>query len=243
MKKVFLLFALALLMSSCATTYYQVYNVESDLEESNETYVYEDEVCKLTYDLWDNNEKFSYLFENKTDRDVYVFLPNCFMLKNGFAFDCYTDRESIYKAAITGTTPDLLKQSIMVQYSDKQLPVITIPAGSKKVIQTNQELLSEVIYVCDNKIDFPRNETNEVVYSKSSSPLVFVNRVAYSFEKNATEYNYINNEFWISGYFNNSSTKTLVDDSYRDCHTGLMVYKSINKYTSGLRFFNNYSRK
>lgn len=242
MKKVFLLFALALLMSSCATTYYQVYNVESDLKESDEMYVYEDDVCKLTYNLWTSNENFSYLFENKTDRDVYVFLPNSFMLKNGFAYDCYTDRESVYKTAITGVTPVGTSQSVMMQYTDKQLPVITIPAGAQKTIRTNQELLREPIYVCDNRIDYPRQETKEVVYSKNSSPLVFVNRIAYSFEKNATEYNYINNEFWISGYFNNSESKALIDNSYRDCHTGLMIYESTNKYTSGLRFFNNYSR-
>ena len=233
---------LTLLMSSCATTYYQVYNVESELKENNETYVYEDEVCKLTYNLWTGNENFSYLFENKTNKDIYIYLPNCFMLKNGIAYDCYTDRESIYKVAITGGASNLLKQNVMVQYTDKQLPVVIIPAGAKKTIQTNQGLLKKVIYVCDNKIDFPKQETKEVVYSKESSPLVFVNRIAYSFEIGATEYNYINNEFWISGYFNNSSLKTLINSSYRDCHTGITVYETTNKYASGVRFFNNYGR-
>lgn len=240
MRKVFLLFALTLLMSSCATSYFQVYKVESDLKESNEEYVYEDEVCKLTYNLWESNKNFYYLFENKTNRDIYINLFNCFVLKNGVAYDCYTDRESTFRVGISAATSNVVRQSAMIQYTDKQMPVVTIPAGAKKIIYTNQELMDRIIYVCDSNIDFPTEETEGVFYSKDSSPLVFVNRIAYSFDKDATEYDYINNEFWISSYFNNSSSQTLIDYSHKDCHTGLKVYEKVNKYISGIRLYNNY---
>lgn len=244
MKKTFLIAVTALLMSSCVTTsYYQVYKVKSELKENNKNFVYEDEVCKLTYDLWEGNNNFSYTFENKSDKDIYIYLPNCFVLKNGTAYDCFTDRESTYKTFLSVVDNNLTQTKVMVQYTDKQLPVIVIPSGAKKILNTNQNLFDRIIYMCDNDFDFPSEETQEVVYTQETTPLVFINRIAYSFEKEATEYNYIDNKFWISGYFNNLSNNCIIDDFSKDCHTGNKIYEQYNSYASGLHFYNVYKRK
>ena len=54
--------------------------------------VYENEDCKLLYNLWGNRGSMSFIFENKTDKDIFIDLSQSFFIRNGKAFDYYMER-------------------------------------------------------------------------------------------------------------------------------------------------------
>ena len=231
MKKVLVLFMLTLLMSSCATTaFYQIYNVNSELEKSENGFIYEDEVCRISYDFWEIHGNLSFLFENKSDNDIYIYLTNSFILKNDIAFDSYTEREII-------TSNTLLNTMI----TDKQQPIVIVPSKSKKYITGSCcDITKEVIYMCERKIDFPSKKTAEHTYNYETTPLKFVNRIAYSFENNAKDYIYINNEFWISGYFNCPTKYAVRNMKATDCLSGGEKEIDYNLFRSANSFYNQY---
>lgn len=92
MKKVLLIFAIGCFLSSCTATYYQVYRVETELEKKKDAIVYSDEYCDVIYNLWDENGNLSFVFMNRSDKDIVLDLSRSFFIKNGIAFDYYEDK-------------------------------------------------------------------------------------------------------------------------------------------------------
>lgn len=86
--------AASLMLSSCGKVFYQVYTVEApgSIEKEN-ALVYENEDCKVMYNLWSEDGYIGFIFKNKTDKDLFVILPQTFFIKNGVAFDYYKNRE------------------------------------------------------------------------------------------------------------------------------------------------------
>jgi hypothetical protein len=79
---------ISILFSSCVTTsFYQVYKTaHSDkikLEESN--LVYEDDNCKVFYNLWTEGGDIGFKFYNKSDKNIYLNLEESFFVFNGYA--------------------------------------------------------------------------------------------------------------------------------------------------------------
>ena len=95
MKRIYLVaLAATLTLSSCNTVFYQVYNTEAPgMIEKDNSLVYENEDCKLMYNLWAEDGSLGFIMHNKTDRDLFVVLPQTFFIKNGIAFDYYKARE------------------------------------------------------------------------------------------------------------------------------------------------------
>src|SRR5690554_7809005 len=88
---------LTLLLSSCTTTFYQVYKAKpiDNLTTSDSSLVYEDENCMVSYNLWDDGGNVGFKFYNKTDQDIFVNLEESFFIVNGVANDYYKDRKSV----------------------------------------------------------------------------------------------------------------------------------------------------
>ena len=88
MKRIYLVaLAATLTLSSCNTVFYQVYNTEAPgMIEKDNSLVYENEDCKLMYNLWAEDGSLGFIMHNKTDRDLFVVLPQTFFIKNGIAF-------------------------------------------------------------------------------------------------------------------------------------------------------------
>lgn len=79
----------ALTLSSCRTTFYQVYRaVPSDRSMANkEAQVYEDDNCEVTYNLWRHEGNMGFGFFNKSKENIYVNLDECYFVQNGVASD------------------------------------------------------------------------------------------------------------------------------------------------------------
>ncbi len=88
MKNILSILLLALFLQSC-NTFYQVYEVETNLEKNENVIVYSDDNCDVVYDLWGCGGNASFIFVNKTDEDIIINLKKSYFIKNGQAIDYY----------------------------------------------------------------------------------------------------------------------------------------------------------
>ncbi len=84
MKKTILIALLVLInLSSCVTSYYQVYDTET------ENVIFQDENCSVSYSLWADNGNPGFAFYNNADENLYIDLNESFFVINGWAKDYY----------------------------------------------------------------------------------------------------------------------------------------------------------
>lgn len=258
-KLLFAAFAVLLLLSSCSQTFYQVYKTEAPgLTESNNTLVYENEDCKVIYNLWAENGNPGFIMHNKTDDDVYVMLPQTFFIKNGVALDYFQNREYQGSQAVTssaGTTSiwgSWYNASKSVQGSKgvarsssttiihKENPVVCIPPHASKII-SEYVILNKMIRNCEKKQAYPKTKSVPIEFTKDDTPLNFINRITYSFDKHGKGSKSIENEFWISELINYSSKEAGSMETVKDCDSdaiGIKVYRF--KVSAPGKFYNSY---
>ena len=100
------------MLQACGTiNYYQVYEVGTDIKQTNEALVYEDENCDIIYNLWEDAGSMDFVFTNKTDKDIYIDLAQSFFIQNGIAVDYYTDREFTSTTTVGATSTTSLLES------------------------------------------------------------------------------------------------------------------------------------
>ena len=91
----FSLVILTMSLVSCKSiTYYQVYKTvpDSKIKMWDNELVYEDENCRVSYNLWSNGGNMGFLFHNKTSENIVINLDKSFFVRNGEAFNYYKDR-------------------------------------------------------------------------------------------------------------------------------------------------------
>lgn len=68
--------AVSLCCHHAGKVFYQVYTVEApgSVEKEN-ALVYENEDCKVMYNLWSEDGYIGFIFKNKTDKDLFVIYP------------------------------------------------------------------------------------------------------------------------------------------------------------------------
>lgn len=49
--------------------------------------------CRVEYDLWGEGGNLNSDITNNTERNIYVYLPECFVITNGYSNDYYRDEE------------------------------------------------------------------------------------------------------------------------------------------------------
>ena len=85
MKKLLLMSVVATsLLSSCSSTFYQVYEVKSNaLKQTDNSLVYENEDLKVMYNLWCSGGSMNFIVQNKTGRDLFLDMGQSFFIFNG----------------------------------------------------------------------------------------------------------------------------------------------------------------
>jgi hypothetical protein len=224
-RKLLYAISMALLMTSCATTsFYQVYNVKSNQETITKTdnLFFEDENCKISYNLWANGGNIGFDIYNKTDENIYLNLNESNFLLNGFAYDYYKNRTfttSESKAASASKTStgsvavtvinaynniqtNQVKRSSSANFSTsvgyavtiKEDPIISVPAKTTKRI-SEYSINSSLIRDCD-LFKYPsRKTTTTKSYSVEESPIKFSNIITY---ESKGERITVQNEFYVS---------------------------------------------
>ena len=230
----FRLMLACLALSSCGSAMYQVYEVQSpDLSVKNNSMVYENQVCKVFYNLWDKNGSMAFIFENISDKDIFIDMSKSFFIKNDAAFDYFKNRsyetrvyESVelglsasntyinpngywpnrYIFPITTTAKATYnaKTGLSTGVTIQEPKYVCVPAHAYKVISV-YKIYPEFVTVCKRSMDYPQNVATLKSYSKDESPLKFTNRIAYSFEEGGDIAERIDNHFWLSSVKNYSS--------------------------------------
>ena len=222
MKKLIYLF-LTLLMTSCATTFYQVYNVKPNQEKNTKTdnLFFEDENCKITYDLWANGGNIGFDIYNKTDENVYVYLNESNFILNGFAYDYYKNRTFT-------TTEGTIKED----------SIIRIPAKTTKRI-SEYSINSTRITDCDLKKYPSRKTIKTKSYTIEQSPIIFSNIITY---ETKGEKMTVQNEFYVSEIANYPATEFFEYKYTEYCGKKSKSKTKFNKFYNTDKFYIKYSK-
>lgn len=258
-----------LIFSSCATTsFYQVYDVKPINESitKSDLLFFEDENCKLTYNLWTNGGNIGFNFYNKTDSKIYVKLNESYFILNGFAYDYFknrtfttsestsasTSKTSTGSVAVTGvniynnvqtnqvksSSSANLSSSVGYAVSIKEDSIVCIPAKTTKRI-SEYSINDALIRNCD-LFKYPRTkEIKTVSYSENESPIVFSNRIAYEINGN---FKVVTNEFYVSGITNYPESEFFEYEYEEFCGQKSSYHTEYYRYYDTDKFYIKYSK-
>ncbi len=262
---------LASLLTSCATTFYQVYKVSpSDRIVNNEsTLVYEDENCKVFYNLWGEGGDIGFRFYNKTDVDIFLNLQKSFFILNGIAYDYYknriftnstsaelsTSQATTASKSVTGFNFSDLLQTNKIQSTNKvgimsssgysvafnEEKVICIPSKTSKII--TEYNINESLYRDCDLFKYPKSDQiKSKSFSKSDSPIVFSNRISYAVG-NSDNLIRFENEFYVAEITNYPENEILETGYDEYCGQKSITLKSYFKDVSPDKFFIKYKQE
>jgi len=211
----FISMVLSAILTSCSPVYYyQIYRATpTDNLVSDERYlVYEDENCKVSYNLWSKGGDIGFKFFNKTDNNIYLNLSESFFIINGFAYDYYKNRiftnskssssstsKSFNSNKTNITQPSNIYNSMYssgysVSFNEKE--IICIPSKTSKII-TEFNIIESIYNDC-YLIKYPtKKQIKSKNFTKDESPYIFSNRIGYFIEGTDNLIKF-ENEFYIN---------------------------------------------
>lgn len=228
-------FAVVLLMASCNQLYYQVYDLQTDnLTQRDNSLIYENEDCKVMYNLWSNRGEVRFAIYNKTDKDIFVNMEQTFLVVNGQAHDYYQGR-TYGQGSSAGYTTEVGVGAARISsgglwgksgYMENAAAIAAFQKAKKAVsvassVTTKEKEIEcipaksfkiinkciidpEMLLTCDRKSDFPSKKYEVKSYTQTSTPFTIVNRIAYGFNKDDVAAKHIDNTFWVSKITNYS---------------------------------------
>lgn len=273
LKHILLSFLISFGMVSCKVNYYQVYEVKSsDLLQKDNSMVFENDDCKIYYNLWSHNGSMAFIFENKTDKDLFLDMRQTFFIKNGAANDYFKNRsvetstydalnlgysvsntyvgangywpsQYVFPFLATGKKLTNVQKGISSAVTTKEPEYVCIPAKSYKVIDY-YNINPSFELTCDKKKDFPKTSVTLYTYNIGNTPLKFKNRIAYSFQKDDASLKHIENSFWLSEIKNYSEKEAIEKRKVKEgCGKYDIYTRSFFKIGSPNSFYVRYEMK
>ena len=229
----------SVLSVSCSQNFYQVYTMDSnDLKMQDNSLLFENADCQVSYNFWSDGGHVSFAFKNKTDKDIFINMNESFLVVNGNAHNYFEAKTYTYGSAyattigygeslgvsLSGNTGIWAnkqytdsagvaasvqsRSAIMNTVSRKEQEIVCIPANSFKTF--SKFCLSPVIYQkCVKKVDFPSNRASLAKFDSTNSPIIMNNRLTYGFNNDAMD-KHIDNVFWL-GEIENFSEKSAIE--------------------------------
>lgn len=270
-KKILLSALIAIMLTSCvSTSYFQVYKtVPSDkLVVKDNLLVYEDENCKVSYNLWGEGGNIGFQFFNKTDKNIYLNLEESFFILNGISYNYFrnrvftnstssgatTSRGATATKSVTGlnyldliqtnrisatnTGGIMTSSGFSVSYNEEK--IICIPSKTSKII--SEYNINESLFRDCDLFKYPtKKQIKSKMFSKEQSPLVFSNRIAYSIGQTDNLIKF-ENEFYVTEISNypESEMFELKYDEY--CGQESMTMTKYFKNVSADKFYIKYSK-
>lgn len=255
-------------LQACGNVYYQVYEVGTDINKTDNALVYTDENCDIIYNLWDKSGSMDFIFTNKTDTDIYIDLTHSFYIQNGMAYDYYSDKEytSASYSSVSSTT-SLMSSYTKYGYTDTpylwtpttisrgEYVSSTVLAGHSTSVTTRME---KFIYVPAKASKLVRSfSISDYIYAvcgnnKFNMPSKISEKISYTSDKsplkfrnrisyilNDEVYN-VDNSFWIESVQNYKSKYLITTEIDEDCITHLRRNKQEFKISRPDMFYNDY---
>jgi len=262
---------IALFLTSCATTsFYQVYKATpSDNLITKDNYlVYEDDNCKVSYNLWDEGGNIGFRFYNKTNKNIYLNLEENFFIFNGISYDYYKNRvftNSTTSGATTAKSATASKSVTGINYLDllqtnriqaassvglmassgysisyNEEKVICIPSKTSKFI-TEYNINESLFRDCD-LFKYPTKKQIKLKsFSKAESPIVFSNRIAYTVGQTENLIKF-ENEFYVTEISNYPESEILESKYDEYCGQKSMTMSKYFKNVSPDKFYIKYTK-
>jgi len=218
---------LPIFLTSCMSpSYFQVYKTEPTDKSilKDNSLIYEDDNCKVFYDFWADNGNIGFRFFNKTDKTLYLNLEDSYFILNGLAHNYYQNR-IFTNSKSTGATSvngfgasksvtginyfDLLQtnklltsssigvsasEGYSVSYTEEK--IVSIPSNTSKVI--SEYSINSTLYRDCDLYKYPtKNQIKTKSFTKSTSPLIFSNRLVYKIENDLIPIKFVN-EFFVT---------------------------------------------
>ena len=210
MKKI-LLPIFTLLLTSCAvsTDYYQIYktNIGNGIINDNKI-MFEDNNCKVYYNLWNEGGDVGFSIYNKTESDLTIYLTKTFFVLNGVAYEYFQNR-TFSKSANSGTSvtsynyPNYWNNNLAnvtgssstgFSTTYKEKPELTIPP--KTLINISEYAVTNAFYKNCDLSEYPsRKNINTLKFNKENSPFEFYNIITYSTKIDTNKFE---NKFYVS---------------------------------------------
>ena len=262
----------SVLSVSCSQNFYQVYTMDSnDLKMQDNSLLFENADCQVSYNFWSDGGHVSFAFKNKTDKDIFINMNESFLVVNGIVYNYFEAKTYTYGSAyattigygeslgvsLSGNTGIWAnkqytasagvaasvqsRSAIMNTVSRKEQEIVCIPANSFKTF--SKFCLSPVIYQkCVKKVDFPSNRASLAKFDSTNSPIIMNNRLTYGFKNDAMD-KHIDNVFWL-GEIENFSEKSAIEKSdAKGCYD--LVSKEIRHFKIGKpsQFYRHYQKR
>jgi len=247
---------IVVLSTSCATpAFYQVCKTtpESNITMKDNLLVYEDNNCKVFYNLWGDGGSVGFQFYNKTEINIYLNLEECFFISNGVANNYFKNRVYTYSTN-TGSTQSVAKSMTGINYlqliqtnnasvnvmssngrsiSSKEDNIICIPALTSKIIK--EYSVTETPYRdCDLLRNPNKKQIKTLTFEKGNSPIVFSNRIEYKVGQTGAPIKF-ENRFFVSEITN--YPKSEIVESKDDKYCGEVISTTNEK----IEYFKNVS--
>jgi hypothetical protein len=270
-KNILLITLVSLMITSCvSTSYFQVYKTEpSDkLVVKDNLLVYEDENCKVTYNLWSDGGNIGFQFFNKTEKNIYLNLEESFFILNGVSYNYFRNR--VFTSSISsGTTASrgvtAAKSSTGLNYLDliqtnrisanntlgsmtssgfsvsfSEEKKICIPSKTSKII--SEYKINESLFRDCDLFKYPKKkQIKSKTFSKEKSPLVFSNRIAYSIGQDEKIMKF-ENEFYVSEITNYPESEMYNSKNDEFCGQKSTTIVKYFKNVSADKFYIKYNR-
>jgi hypothetical protein len=229
MKTKNLIFAalISVILTSCgSSTYFQVYKAtpSEQITLKERMMVYEDENCKVSYNLWGEGGNMGFTFFNKTDKNIYINKEECFFVLNGVSYNYYLNRvftnsksnaESASKGITqekyvsgtnnlgllqtdktyaTNSTNAMTSTGYSVSYNEEK--ITCIPAMTSKLI-SEYNINQTLFRDCELFLYPSKKQIKAITFEKIDSPLVFSNRILYTIGRSDNLIK-LENEFYVT---------------------------------------------
>lgn len=247
---IIILFA-GLFAGSSVTNYYQVYNaVNENGKVIDNNIVFEDDYCKIVYNLFTEGGDFGFTIYNKTTSDIILNVDKSYFVINGLVYDYYQNR--VFTSTNTSTIPiqstlgnkkNTVSNTTVNAVETPEKASLTIPANTHRNIKGYQ-LVGKLYSTCD-LLKFPsQNQVKALSFTKANSPFVFYNIINYKVNEVSRN---VENNFYVSEITNLPEKMMLSKFKTTNCpdETGPFSPKSIDVFmfidASPNHFFYKYS--
>ncbi|TAH42927.1 MAG: hypothetical protein EYC69_03630 [Bacteroidetes bacterium] len=217
-------------LASCGTTnFYQVYKAKAEGgKTTGKEIVFEDEYCRVSYNLWSPGGNVGFSFYNKTDEDLTIDLSRTFFVLNGFTFDYFQDRvySTSSSSGVSVASPYYSVGSNVARgtsfssstsYNEKEQRIV--PLGVS--VQISEFEIVESRYInCDLKKFPTRNKVKTISFDKSNSPFKFQNLITYTAK--GTDYR-MDNSFYVVEVTNYPPSMVVHKVYKSECGTNLQT--------------------
>jgi len=269
-KNFYLTIVVLIFLTSCATSYYQVYQTVStdNIVQKGNSLVYEDENCKISYDFWGDGGNMSFQFYNKTDKNIYLNMAESFFVVNGISYNYFKNREFSYSTSVGASTmksASASKSVTGINYIDllqtnsisasnaygiitskgysvtfNEERILCIPSHTSKII--SEYIINQTLLRDCELFKYPtKKQIKTKNYTKANSPLVFNNRLTYSVGQKENFLKF-ENEFFVSEITNLPESEMVEKKQEEYCGQVSSLPLKFFKSVSPSKFYIHYTK-